>query len=336
MSVMFALAHKSRPHHVLLIRFKSIGDVIFTLPAVWQVREHFPDARIVFLTSRENAQLLRGFSAVDEVIEVDRGIYRQGNPWKILRATAGLVRRLRRERFSLAVDLQGFVETAALTWCSGAPQRWGNVYNKGRRWAYTHSVTRDYGLHPIDWNLSLLRECGLTTKAIRNEMILPDDVIQSAKEFFAANQLQPDKRTLFVQPFTSSPHKNWPMENYLDVARHWRDRGLQVLFGGGPAECEALEPARKAGFAVSAGMPLLVSAGLMRLSTVVLGADTGMSHLALALGKRVIVVMHSNQPGTCIPFQHADWTVTPAEGQTLANIPSEAVNAACAKAWAEL
>jgi ADP-heptose:LPS heptosyltransferase len=333
---MFVLARKSEPPRVLLIRFKSIGDVIFTLPAVWQVREHFPDAKIVFLTSRENAQLLRGFSAVNEVIEVDRGIYRQGNLWKILCATAGLIHRLRCEQFSLAIDLQGFVETAALTWCSGAPQRWGNVYNKGRRWAYTHSVTRDYGLHPIDWNLFLLRRCGLETKTIRNELVLPDDVIQSAKEFFAANQLQPDKRTLFVQPFTSSPHKNWPIENYLDVARHWRDRGLQVVFGGGPAEREALEPARKEGFTVSAGVPLLVSAGLMKLSTVVLGADTGMSHLALALGKRVVVVMHSNLPGTCIPFQHAEWTVTPAEGQTVASIPSEAVNAACAKAWAEL
>lgn len=333
---MFALTHQTEPPRILFIRFKSIGDVIFTLPAVWQVRESFPTAKIVFLTSRENAGLLRGFSVVDEIIEVDRGIYRQGNPWKILCATAGLVRRLRRERFSLAVDLQGFVETAALAWCSGAPQRWGNVYNKGRRWAYTHSVTRDYGLHPIDWNLFLLRQCGLETKTIRNELILPADIIQSARDFFAANQLQPDRRTLFIQPFTSSPHKNWPMENYLAVARYWRERGVQVLFGGGPGERDALEPARAAGFTVSAGVPLLVSAGLMKLSTVVLGGDTGMPHLALALGKRVIVVMHSNQPGTCIPFQHADWTVTPEVGQAVANISSEAVNAACAKAWAEL
>jgi ADP-heptose:LPS heptosyltransferase len=333
---MFVLTHKTEPPRILFIRFKSMGDVIFTLPAVWQVRESFPTAKIVFLTSSENAGLLRGFSEVDEIIEVDRGIYRQGNPWKILRATAGLIRRLRREKFSLAVDLQGFVETAALTWCSGAPQRWGNVYNKGRRWAYTHGVTRDYGLHPIDWNLFLLRQCGLETKAIRNEMILPDDIIQSAQDFFAANQLRQDKRTLFIQPFTSTPGKNWPLAGYLDVARHWRERGLQVLFGGGPGERDALEPARVEGFAVSAGVPLLVSAGLMKLSTVVLGGDTGMPHLALALSKRVVVIMHSNQPGTCVPFQHVDWTVTPEAGQSVASISSETVNAACAKAWAEL
>jgi ADP-heptose:LPS heptosyltransferase len=333
---MLVLTHKTEPPHILFVRFKSIGDVIFTLPAVWQIRENFPDAKIVFLTSCENAGLLRGFSAVDEIIEVDRGLYRRGNPWKILCATAGLIRRLRRKKFSLAVDLQGYVETAALTWCSGAPQRWGSVYNKGRRWAYTRSVTRDYGLHPIDWNLFLLRQCGLETKTVRNEFNLPDDALESALDFFAANQLLPDQRTLFIQPFTSSPGKNWPLAGYLAVARHWRERGLQVLFGGGPGERAALEPARAAGFVVSAGVPLLVSAGLMKLSTVVLGGDTGMPHLALALGKRVVVIMHSNQPGNCIPFQHADWTVTPAEGQLVASISREAVNIACAKSLSEL
>jgi ADP-heptose:LPS heptosyltransferase len=333
---MLVLTHKTEPPHILLVRFKSIGDVIFTLPAVWQVRESFPDAKIVFLTSRENAGLLRGFSAVDEIIEVDRGLYRQGNPWKILCATAGLVRRLRRGKFSLAVDLQGYVETAALTWCSGAPQRWGSVYNKGRRWAYTHSVTRDYRMHPIDWNLFLLRQCGLETKTIRNEFILPADALQSAHDFFTENKLLPDKPTLFIQPFTSSPNKNWPLDGYLAVANHWRERGLQVLFGGGPTERKALEPAREAGFVVSAGVPLLTSAALMKLSTLVLGGDTGMPHLALALGKRVIVIMQSNQAGNCIPFQHPDWTVTPDERQPVASILTEAVNAACATAWAEI
>ena len=332
---MLVLTHKTQPPHILFVRFKSIGDVIFTLPAVWQVRDSFPGAKIIFLTSRENAGLLRGFRAVDETIEVDRGLYRRGHPWQILRATAGLLRRLRLEKFSLAVDLQGFVETAVLTWCSGAPQRWGSVYNKGRRWAYTHGVTRDYGLHPIDWNLFLLRECGLETRTIRNDFILPDDVLQSAREFFAANRLLPDKPTLFIQPFTSSPKKNWPLAGYLAVAEHWRRRGRQVLFGGGPAERAALEPARAAGFAVSAGVPLLVSAGLMKLSTFVLGGDTGMPHLGLALGKRVIIIMNSNQPGSCVPFQHPEWTVTPEKRQPVASISVESVNAVCARSWSE-
>lgn len=308
---MFPPAYRARPPRVLLVKFKCIGDLIFTLPAVWRIRECFPDAKISFLVSRENAALLQGFPPVDEVIEIDRQLYRQGNPLKILEATAKLVWRLRRANYSLAVDLQGYVETAVLTWCSGAPHRWGCVYNKGRRWAYTRAANRDYGMHPIDWNLSLLQQCGLEAQTIRNEFILPESSLASAREFFAANKLSPDRRTLFIQPFTSSEGKNWPLERFVATAKHWRARGFQVLFGGGPGEDAALAPARSAGFAVSAGAPLLLSAGLMKLSTLVLGGDTGMPHLAVALGKRVLVIMHSTLPGSCVPHQHPEWAITP-------------------------
>ena len=56
------------PSNILLIRFKSIGDILFTLPAVHMVRENFSGAKITFLTSRENAPLLQGFREVDEII----------------------------------------------------------------------------------------------------------------------------------------------------------------------------------------------------------------------------------------------------------------------------
>src|ERR1017187_188309 len=69
---------------VLLIRLKSIGDILFTLPAVNAVRDNFPSAKITFLTSKENAPLLCGFRAIDDVIPLDRATLRSGNPLKIV------------------------------------------------------------------------------------------------------------------------------------------------------------------------------------------------------------------------------------------------------------
>ena len=62
--------------NILLIRFKAIGDVVLTLPAVHAVRENFPDAHIAFFTVSENAPLLQGFRDVDEVIALDRAAFR--------------------------------------------------------------------------------------------------------------------------------------------------------------------------------------------------------------------------------------------------------------------
>jgi ADP-heptose:LPS heptosyltransferase len=321
--------------NILLIRLKSIGDVAFTLPAVNAVRDNFPSAKITFLTSNENAPLLRGFREVNDVISLDRAALSSGNPFRILPGLFGPLRRLRTGKFSLAVDFQGYGETGWLTRFTGAPRRWGSVYHRGRGWTYTCGVWREDKIHPADWNLSLLQQCGLKIGANKNEFFVPEDALDAARSFFSGQKLDVSQPTLFIQPFSSSPKKNWPLENYLAVARHWRSRGLQILFGGGPADRAALEPAGREGFCVSAGPPLLVSVGLTKLCSFMLGGDTGLGHLAVAGGRRVVMVMRGNRPGYCVPFRHPEWTVVPAQGTDLATIPATDVLAATERAFSE-
>jgi ADP-heptose:LPS heptosyltransferase len=324
------------PDNILLIRLKCIGDIVFTLPAVHQVREAFPRARISYLVSREYAPLLEGFRDVDAVIALDRARLRAGNPAAIAREVFCLLRQVRRRRFSLAVDFQGYGETALLTWWSGAPQRWGTVYGRGRQWAYTRGIPRDSSSHPAQNFLSMLRACGLRSFPIRNQFLLPDKPLEEARRLFVGWGLDLASPTLFIQPFTSSPQKDWPLERYLEVAGACRRRGVQVIFGGGPADRAALEPARQAGFPVSAGASLLVTAGLMKLSTLILGGNTGMLPLAVAMAKRVVMIMDSIGPGSAHALEHRDWAVVPPEGQAMAALSTDAVNAACSRALAEL
>jgi ADP-heptose:LPS heptosyltransferase len=312
------------PENILLIRLKSIGDVVFTLPAVHVIRCNFPDAKLHFLVSKEHAPLLRGFSEIDSVIPLDRATSRSGNLPAVCAAIFQLLRRLRQPRFSHSIDFQGYGETAFLSWWSGAPERWGNVYQSLRGWAYTHGVRSGNAIHPAEQNLFLLQQCGIDIGRIRNEYVLPGDALEIARQFFATNHLDTARPTLFVQPFTSASHKNWPLENYLKLAQHWNARGAQIIFGGGPADHAALEPARAASFTVSAGVPLLVSAGLMKLSTLVVGGDTGLLHLTVAMGRRVVMLMRSNHKGNVrgqtFPFQHPDWAVMAAASQPIASV----------------
>ena len=320
------------PARILVIRLTAIGDVVLTLPAVSVLRKNFPAAKISFLTTKENAALLRGFRDVDETIALDRAIFRSGNPWRMAGEIFRLVRRLRAGKFSLAVDLQGNGESAWLTWLTSAPQRWGVVHKPSRRRAYTHSTGRQPQLHAAEMHLELLQQCGLKTDAVHNDFCLPPDALDAARIFFSANQLAPEKPTLFFQPFTSSPAKNWPLENFLALAGHWRARGGQVIFGGGPADIVALEPARAAGFVISAGVPLLVTGGLMQLSTLTVGGDTGALHLAVAQGRRIVMLMNLNRPGQPHPFRRVEWTLAPVPGRGLASLSVDAVIAACAEA----
>ena len=317
------------PTRILLVRLKSIGDVLLTLPAVAAIRENYPSAKITFLTSQENTSLLRGFAGVDEVIALDRAALRSGNPFRLVPHFFGLLRRLRAGKFDLVVDFQGNGETGWLTWFTGARQRWGSVYKAGQGRAYTHRVTRQKEIHPADGNLELLRQCGLTIRAPQNEFMLPAEALATARKFFTDHQLDPDGETLFVQPFTSSSHKNWPLENFIALACHWQARGGQVIFGGGPDDRVALQPVISAGFVVSAGVPLLVTGGLLKLSTLVVGGDTGAMHLAVALGRRVVMLMHAQETGSPCPFGQPVWAIIPPQTNEMSEISLATVQTAC-------
>jgi ADP-heptose:LPS heptosyltransferase len=159
--------------------------------------------------------------------------------------------------------------------------------------------------------------------------------LNEARQFFAAHNLDTARPTLFIQPFTSSPPKNWPLENYISIAGHWHSHGVQVFFGGGPSERTALEPVHQAGFPVSAGVPLLVTGGLMNLSSLILGGDTGALHLAVAMGKRVAMIRNSNAPGSPYPYQHPDWAVIATNGRDVSSIETGAVIEACTRVFTE-
>jgi ADP-heptose:LPS heptosyltransferase len=320
---------------VLVTRFKSIGDILFTLPAIHALRENCPDTQITFLTSKEFAPLIGCFRDVNEILTIDRSLYRRGNIVHIARETFSLLRLLRQRKFSLVVDFQGYGETALITRLTGAPQRWGTVYQSMRGYAYTRGVKRDPNIHPAEGNLLLLKQCGLSIGSVRNDFILPENALTEARELFVKLGLDAARPVLFIQPFTSSQRKNWPLENYLALANHWREAGVQVLFGGGPSERSRLEPVSRAGYPISAGAPLLVSAGLAKLSTVVVGGDTGLLHMAVAMNKRVVfLVDRGKYPNRFYPFRHPEWKIAPPEGGRIANITMATVIDACKAALA--
>lgn len=316
--------------NILVIRLTAMGDVVLTLPAVHALRENFPAAKISFLTTKENAALLRGFREVDETIALDRAAFRSGNPARMGGELFRLLRRLRAGKFSLAVDLHGNGESAWLTRLTSAPQRWRHAHRAGRDWAYTRQTEPGPRVHPAAVHLRLLEQCGLKIGTVRNDFVLPETAVSESRAWFATNHLDATRPTLYVQPFTSARHKNWPLENYLAVARHWRAAGVQIILGGGPDDRAALEPARREGFAVSAGVPLLVTGGLMQFSTLVLGGDTGALHLAVAQGRRVLMLMHRVTSGCPVPFQHTDWTLTAPDKLPIIELPVASVLARCA------
>jgi ADP-heptose:LPS heptosyltransferase len=294
--------------NILLIRWKAIGDVVFTLPALRCIRSNYPDSRITYLTSPEFTSLIKSFAAADEILPVDRArlrrFYNGG-----LKELSNLMRAIFRTRYDLVVDLQGYGETAWLSWLTRAPERWGLVHRPSRAWAYTRAVRRDDKAHTVDAYLKCLAECGLETTPVQNVFQLPSEKQIEAEKLFFEFGLKPAQPTIFIQPFTSTPYKDWPLDKWLSLARRLRDLEIQVLFGGGPSDRARLAPATLENFPVAAGTDLLTSCSLAARCAVVIGSDTGLLHLANAAGCRVVLMMHQNAKES--PYGHPDRVLTP-------------------------
>ncbi|QBG46427.1 lipopolysaccharide heptosyltransferase family protein [Verrucomicrobia bacterium S94] len=319
---------------ILIIRLKSIGDILHTLPAVNAVRQNYPEAHISFLVCKSMAPLITGFRAVDEIITIDRSAMKK--PWKTLPTVLSLLNQIRPGRFTHVIDLQGYGETAWITWFTGARKRWGSVYRIMRKTAYTRGLDRDISsMHVIDWYLSMLRQCGLQINEPDNTFHLPEYYTEQAAALFRKQGLDPDKPTLMIQPFTSRAFKNWPLLKYLSVARFFKAHDIQVFFCGSAKDRIDLEPARERGHTVIAGEPLLITAGLIKCSSLVLGGDTGMLHLGLALDTRILMLFKrkTSEKISTIPYRHLDWVIDPTGFDSFPKISVNRVVEECRKAF---
>jgi len=309
--------------NILLIRWKAIGDVVFTLPALRCLRSNFPDSRITYLTSPEFASLIRSFAVADEILTVDRARLKRFHNGG-LTELVNLWRAISGPHYDLVVDLQGYGETAWLSWLTRAPERWGLIHRPSRAWAYTRAVRRDDKAHAVDADLKCLAECGLETTPVENFFELPSEKQIAAEKLFSEFGLKPEHPTVFIQPFTSTPDKDWPLERWLALGRRLRDSEIQILFGGGPADRARLGPAISENFPVAAGTDLLTSCSLAARCAVVIGSDTGLLHLANAAGCRVVMMSHLNAKE--YPYGHPDRVLTPRQaGLSVSAIEMETV-----------
>lgn len=317
-------------NEILVIRWKSIGDVAFTLPAVNRLRAHAPDARITFLVSRENRFVVDAFPGVDEVWTIDRALFRGSGLFQGLSSLASVVGRIRSRRFSLVVDLQGYGETAALSRWSGAPERWGCARRGWRRSAYTRNEPGDPQLHPAERHVRVLESFGIRSGPIKNRLRLQPERLEQARGFLQQAGLPPDQPRVWFQPCTSAAEKNWPIDRYIEVARRLRSLGARIVFGGGPADQGAFRAAREAGFAVTDGLPAATSLALLSQMDFVIGGDTGFLHLAVAVDRPVLMVCRRGP----LPLGHPEWALVAPRADIL-QLSVEAVAAQAAARFQE-
>lgn len=169
------LIRKSQIKKILLIKFRGIGDVILSTVVLKNIKSHFPDASIDYLTERPSAQLLKEIPIINEVL-----IYNFSNRFEI----AKKILDIRRRKYDLVIDLYSNPKSAQLTFGSGAKFRAGFPY-RGRKYAYNLYGPAERGKHHSgELHLLFLEKIGIEVKQREQYLNVSIEATELSTKFF--------------------------------------------------------------------------------------------------------------------------------------------------------
>jgi len=294
---------------VLFIKTSSLGDVIHHMPAVVDARKARPDTAYAWLVEEAFAPLVRLNPAVSHVIPVAWRRWRKSlyTPSTVSEITASL-RGIRDLRFDDVVDTQGLLRSALIARMA-----------RGRRHGYDSSSIRE----PIasafyDKRYRISRDL----HAVERNRLLSGLALgyspQGAPDFGLdrARFSRTGSRYGLLLHATARPEKLWPEEHWITLGKRLdRNTELRLLWG------TDLERARSEHIAaaipgahVEKRKPLDQVAALIAGAQFVVGVDTGLLHLAAALGVPLVAIFTGSRPGLTGPVGSGPITILGSDG----------------------
>ncbi|MER8747774.1 lipopolysaccharide heptosyltransferase I [Mesorhizobium sp. M1050] len=307
---------------VLIVKTSSMGDVIHTFPAVEDTSLNRPDISFDWCVEEAFAGIVALHPAIDRIHTVAIRRWRKapfdGGTW---REAAALRRTLRECRYDLVIDAQGLLKSALVARQAGAP-----IAGFDRSSAREPSATLFYDVaYPVSRNLHAIERTrqlfGLALGYRPDLSTLDSGIVPPAGTLAGIAG-----KTAFLLHGTSREDKKWPVQDWIETARLLVERGMTpVTTWSNEREMAVAEAIAKAvpSTVVVPKSPLAEIAAIIGRSTLVIGADTGLTHLASAFGLPTVAVFLATEPGLTGPRGPYASTLLAAPGESV--IPAEVV-----------
>ncbi|WP_207748986.1 MULTISPECIES: glycosyltransferase family 9 protein [unclassified Luteimonas] len=297
--------HSAPPRSICLLRLSALGDVTHVLPLVRTLQRAWPEVALTWIIGKGEQRLLDGLPGVDFVV-YDKKTGREG--------MRGLRRELAGRRFDALLLMQLALRANVLSRAVRAPRRIG--YDRARSKELhglfvNERIPADTGGHVLDVLGAFARPLGLRQEQIEWNLPVPDDA-----HAWARAQWPDDGRpTLVVSPCSSHPLRNWSAERNAAVAAHAAAQGWRVVLCGGRS---GLERDTADAILAQAGVPLLDLVGkdtlkqlpaLLARADLVMTPDSGPTHIANAMGTKVLGLYAATDPARSGPYSDRRYCV---------------------------
>ena len=311
-------------YRVLFIRYERIGDMIMATSLIRNIATSLPGGKIDVLATPTTAPVLEGNPHVGNVLVLER---------KSMQSYMGLMKRLRRERYTVMVDGRinnppVFTSTPLLMYAGQARFRVGAQGDRKPR-IYNVSVPEwDRVNHYIEGSKQLAVPFGVNPESVdwqpeiflsAEEQAHAEECWKEARSLAATNDDKPRGVTkrLLVNLSASEPKRRWPDGKFIATLRSARERApnMPIIVMGLPVEWESVQKVASAVRALPVETPQLRDAfALVGTADLVFTPDTSISHAASAFRKPSLVLLKRehkpyapwNTPGEIIAWNEAE------------------------------
>lgn len=273
-----------------------MGDVIHCLPAVTDMQRRFADLQLDWVVEENFAAIPRLHPSVGNVIPVAIRRWRKNLlDRQVHREFAGFRQQLNQNAYDLVLDAQGLLKSAWIGALVAAPSSGydrHSIREPLASWFYRHRFPVARNLHAVTRNRQL------AAAALAYPLDMPLDY---------GLQIQPAvfdwltaERYLVALHATSRSDKEWPEPAWIELGcRLARQSVAMVLTWGNPVEQQRAHRLAEAipGAIVAPRLDLADAAGLLAGAALVVGVDTGLTHMAAAVGTPVIALYCASEPG---------------------------------------
>ncbi len=281
--------------NILLIKTSSLGDVVHNLPVVSDIRARFPRARIDWVVEEAYRDIVGMHPGVHRTIPLALRRWR-GNPFKGAhwREFGRFRSALSGVRYDCVIDTQGLIKSALLARVASGT-RHGYAGSSAREplaakfYDIVHVVPRD--LHAV------VRNRRLAALALGYELPAALDFGISVPSGGAPIEPRPYCVLLHA---TSRADKLWPEQAWGRLGGELARQGTIAIlpWGDAPERARSERIARAVpGAVVPPTLGILAMAGVLGGAQAVIGVDTGLTHLAAALGRPVVALYCGTHPG---------------------------------------
>ena len=296
----------SEVRKVLLVRLRSIGDTVLATPSLYALKRFLPNVTVDILVEDWVAPLLNSHPHVDNVIVLERGGFM---------TRARVARELRAANYDVVYNLHGGTTATFLTRATGARHRVGfETY----QYAQLHNhqapspllLWRQQKTHSVEQQLALLGWTGVpVTDRPRTQLGISTQANEKINNLLTPVGLT-DLKLALIHPAAAFATKQWATENFARVAEFLAERGFAPVAIAAANEKPLLEKLCSEANVkiVTFDLSLPEVTALAARSHLFIGNDSGIAHIAAAVGTPAVVIFGSSNLSHWRP-----WNSAPAE-----------------------